>query len=149
MFDAGDVAAGIATCFEETGVDMLMGIGGGPEGVITAAAIKCMGGDMQAQIYPLSEQEVNRCYELGFTDEELEKVLTIDDLAKGDNLFFAATGITEGDLLSGVKHIGSNRAKTQSVVMRAKTGTIRFVDAIHSLDKNEILVDLMKKYNIE
>ena len=99
--------------------------------------------------YPLSEQEVNRCYELGFTDEELEKVLTIDDLAKGDNLFFAATGITEGDLLSGVKHIGSNRAKTQSVVMRAKTGTIRFVDAIHSLDKNEILVDLMKKYNIE
>ena len=149
MFDAGDIAAGIATCFEETGVDMLMGIGGGPEGVITAAAIKCMGGDMQAQIYPLSEQEVHRCYELGFTDEELEKVLTIDDLAKGDNLFFAATGITEGDLLSGVKHIGSNRAKTQSVVMRAKTGTIRFVDAIHSLDKNEILVDLMKKYNIE
>ena len=149
MFDAGEVAAGIAACVEETGVDMLMGIGGGPEGVITAAAIKCMGGDMQAQIYPLSEQEVNRCYELGFTDEELEKVLTIDDLAKGDNLFFAATGITEGDLLSGVKHIGRNRAKTQSVVMRAKTGTIRFVDAIHSLDKNEILVDLMKKYNIE
>ena len=81
--------------------------------------------------------------------QKIEKVLTIDDLAKGDNLFFAATGITEGDLLSGVKHIGSNRAKTQSVVMRAKTGTIRFVDAIHSLDKNEILVDLMKKYNIE
>ena len=145
MFGDGD----IATCFDDTGIDMMMGIGGGPEGVITAAAIKCMGGDMQAQIYPLSEQEVNRCYELGFTDEELEKVLTIDDLAKGDNLFFAATGITEGDLLSGVKHIGSNRAKTQSVVMRAKTGTIRFVDAIHSLDKNEILVDLMKKYNIE
>ena len=149
MFGDGDVATAIATCFDDTGIDMMMGIGGGPEGVITAAAIKCMGGDMQAQIYPLSEQEVNRCYELGFTDEELEKVLTIDDLAKGDNLFFAATGITEGDLLSGVKHIGSNRAKTQSVVMRAKTGTIRFVDAIHSLDKNEILVDLMKKYNIE
>ena len=149
MFGDGDVATAIATRFDDTGIDMMMGIGGGPEGVITAAAIKCMGGDMQAQIYPLSEQEVNRCYELGFTDEELEKVLTIDDLAKGDNLFFAATGITEGDLLSGVKHIGSNRAKTQSVVMRAKTGTIRFVDAIHSLDKNEILVDLMKKYNIE
>ena len=99
---------------------------------------------MQAQICPLSEQELKRCYELGFTDEELEKVLTIEDLAKGDNLFFAATGITEGDLLNGVKHIGSNKAKTQSVVMRAKTGTIRFVDAIHSLDKNDILVDLMK-----
>ena len=149
MFGDGDVATAIATCFEDTGIDMMMGIGGGPEGVITAAAIKCMGGDMKAQIYPLSEQELNRCYELGFTDEELEKVLDIEDLAKGDNLFFAATGITEGDLLSGVKHIGDNKAKTQSVVMRAKTGTIRFVDAIHSLDKNDILVELMKKYNIE
>ena len=75
MFGDGDVATAIATCFDDTGIDMMMGIGGGPEGVITAAAIKCMGGDMQAQIYPLSEQEVNRCYELGFTDEELEKVL--------------------------------------------------------------------------
>ena len=87
MFGDGDVAAGIATCFEETGIDMLMGIGGGPEGVITAAAIKCMGGDMQAQIYPLSEKERNRCNEMGFSDEDLEKILSIDDLAKGDNLF--------------------------------------------------------------
>ena len=128
---------------------MLMGIGGGPEGVITAAAIKCMGGDMQAQIYPLSEQERNRCNEMGFSDEDLEKILSIDDLAKGDNLFFAATGITDGDLLKGVTNIGNNKAKTQSVVMRAKTGTIRFVDAIHNLDKNDILVELMKKYNME
>ncbi len=149
MFGDGDVATAIATCFEETGIDMLMGIGGGPEGVITAVAIKSMGGDMQAQIYPMSEQERERCYEMGFSDEDIEKVLTIEDLAKGDNLFFAATGITEGDLLSGVKHMSNNRAKTQSVVMRAKTGTIRFVDAIHSLDKNNILVELMKKYNME
>lgn len=149
MFGDGDVAAGIATCFEETGIDMLMGIGGGPEGVITAAAIKCMGGDMQAQIYPLSEKERNRCNEMGFSDEDLEKILSIDDLAKGDNLFFAATGITNGDLLEGVTNIGNNKAKTQSVVMRAKTGTIRFVDAIHNLDKNDILVELMKKYNME
>jgi len=149
MFGDGDVAAGIATCFEETGIDMLMGIGGGPEGVITAAAIKCMGGDMQAQIYPLSEQERNRCNEMGFSDKDLEKILSIDDLAKGDNLFFAATGITDGDLLKGVTNIGNNKAKTQSVVMRAKTGTIRFVDAIHNLDKNDILVELMKKYNME
>lgn len=149
MFGDGDVAAGIATCFEETGIDMLMGIGGGPEGVITAAAIKCMGGDMQAQIYPLSEQERNRCNEMGFSEEDLEKILSIDDLAKGDNLFFAATGITDGDLLKGVTNIGNNKAKTQSVVMRAKTGTIRFVDAIHNLDKNDILVELMKKYNME
>ena len=149
VFSDGDVAAGIATCFDDTGIDMLMGIGGGPEGVITAAAVKCMGGDMQGQIYPLSEQEVNRCYEMGLSDEEINKVLSIDDLAKGDDLFFAATGITQGDLLKGVTHIGNNKAKTQSVVMRGKTGTIRFVDAIHNLDKNDILIDLMKKYNMD
>ncbi len=149
VFSDGDVAAGIATCFEETGIDMLMGIGGGPEGVITAAAVKCMGGDMQGQIYPLSEQETNRCYEMGFSDEDIKKILSIDDLANGDDLFFAATGITEGDLLRGVRHIAHNKATTQSVVMRSKTGTIRFIDAIHNLDKNDILVDLMKKYNMD
>ncbi len=149
MFSDGDVATGIATCFEETGIDMMMGIGGGPEGVILAAAIKCMGGDMQGQIYPLSDQERSRCYEMGLSDSDIDKVLLIDDLAKGDNLFFAATGITEGYLLEGVKNIDDNKAKTQSVVMRAKTGTIRFVDAIHSLDKNDILVELMKKYNMD
>ena len=149
VFSDGDVAAGIATCFDDTGIDMLMGIGGGPEGVITAAAVKCMGGDMQGQIYPLSEQEVNRCHEMGLSDEEINKVLSIDDLAKGDDLFFAATGITQGDLLKGVTHIGNSKAKTQSVVMRGKTGTIRFVDAIHNLDKNDILIDLMKKYNMD
>lgn len=149
MFGDGDVAAGIATCFEETGIDMLMGIGGGPEGVITAAAIKSMGGDMQAQIYPLSDQERDRCHEMGFSDEDIEKVLSIDDLAKGDDLFFAATGITEGDLLNGVIPASGNRAKTQSVVMRAKTGTIRFVDATHNLDKSEILIELMEKYNMQ
>nr|WP_317982884.1 class II fructose-bisphosphatase [Romboutsia faecis] len=149
VFSDGDVAAGIATCFEETGIDMLMGIGGGPEGVITAAAVKCMGGDMQGQIYPLSEQETKRCHEMGFSDEDIEKILFIDDLAKGDDLFFAATGITQGDLLKGVVSIGNNKATTQSVVMRGKTGTIRFVDAIHNLDKNDILVDLMKKYNMD
>ncbi|WP_394862789.1 class II fructose-bisphosphatase [Paraclostridium bifermentans] len=148
MFGDGDVAAGIATCFEDTGIDMLVGIGGGPEGVITAAAIKCMGGDMQAQIYPLSEQERIRCHEMGLTDEDISKVLSLEDLAQGDELFFAATGITDGDLLKGVVSLGNNRITTNSVVMRAKTGTIRFVDAIHSVDKNDILTDLMGKYSI-
>jgi fructose-1,6-bisphosphatase II len=148
MFGDGDVAAGIATCFEDTGIDMLMGIGGGPEGVITAAAIKCMGGDMQAQIYPLSNEERVRCHEMGLTDEDIEKVLSLEDLAKGDELFFAATGITDGDLLKGVVSLGNDRITTNSVVMRAKTGTIRFVDAIHSVDKNDILTDLMGKYSI-
>ncbi len=149
MFGDGDVAAAISTCFEDTGIDMMMGIGGGPEGVITAAAIKCMGGDMQAQIYPLSQEEIDRCHEMGYTDEQISKILSIEDLAKGEDLFFVATGITEGDLLSGVKNVGNNKAKTQSVVMRCKTGTIRFVDAIHNLDKNDILTELMEKYNME
>lgn len=148
MFGDGDVAAGIATCFEDTGIDMLMGIGGGPEGVITAAAIKCMGGDMQAQIYTLSEEERIRCHEMNLTDEDIDKVLSLEDLAKGDELFFAATGITDGDLLKGIVSLGNNRITTNSVVMRAKTGTIRFVDAIHSIEKNDILTDLMGKYSI-
>lgn len=148
MFGDGDVAAGIATCFDDTGIDMLMGIGGGPEGVITAAAIKCMGGDMQAQIYPLSDSERARCHEMGLTDTDIEKVLSLEDLAKGDELFFAATGITDGDLLKGVVSLGNDRLTTNSVVMRAKTGTIRFVDAIHAVDKNDILTDLMGKYSI-
>lgn len=148
MFGDGDVAAGIATCFDDTGIDMLMGIGGGPEGVITAAAIKCMGGDMQAQIYPLSDSERVRCHEMGLTDTDIEKVLSLEDLAKGDELFFAATGITDGDLLKGVVSLGNDRLTTNSVVMRAKTGTIRFVDAIHAVDKNYILTDLMGKYSI-
>ena len=134
MFEEGDVAAGIATCFEETGVDILMGIGGGPEGVITAAAIKCMGGDMQGEIYPMSNEERQRCHEMGLSDEDIKKKLTIEDLAKGDDLFFAATGITEGNLLKGVINIGDNKAKTESIVMRSKTGTIRFVNAILNLD---------------
>ena len=147
MFGDGDVAAGIATCFDDTGIDMLMGIGGGPEGVITAAAIKCMGGDMQAQIYPLSDSERVRCHEMGLTDADIDKVLSLEELAKGDELFFAATGITDGDLLKGVVSLGNDRLTTNSVVMRAKTGTIRFVDAIHSVDKNDILTDLMGKYS--
>ncbi|OPJ55283.1 class II fructose-bisphosphatase [Alkalithermobacter paradoxus] len=146
MFGDGDVAAGIATCFEDTGVDILLGIGGAPEGVITAAAIKCMGGDMQCRLNPMSEEEVKRCYQMGLTDDDINKTLYIDDLAKGEDIFFAATGITDGDLLKGLVHYDKNIAKTHSVVMRYKTGTIRFVDAIHRLDKSEILKNLMKKY---
>jgi Fructose-1,6-bisphosphatase/sedoheptulose 1,7-bisphosphatase and related proteins len=136
----------MATCFEETGIDIFMGIGGAPEGVITAAAVKCMGGDMQAKLNPLSEEEISRCHEMGFTDEKLSKVLYLDDLAKGEDVFFAATGITSGDLLKGVVYLKNDKAKTHSIVMRSKTGTIRFVEAIHRLDKNSIMVDLMDKY---
>ena len=146
LFSDGDVASAMATCFEETGIDIFMGIGGAPEGVITAAAVKCMGGDMQAKLNPLSEEEISRCHEMGFTDENLSKVLYLDDLAKGEDVFFAATGITSGDLLKGVVYLKNDKAKTHSIVMRSKTGTIRFVEAIHKLDKNSIMVDLMDKY---
>ena len=101
---------------------------------------------MQAKLNPLSEEEISRCHEMGFTDEKLSKLLYLDDLAKGEDVFFAATGITSGDLLKGVVYLKNDKAKTHSIVMRSKTGTIRFVEAIHKLDKNSIMVDLMDKY---
>ena len=89
---------------------------------------------------------MERCRELGWTEEKLGQVLTIDDLARGNDVFFAATGISDGDLLKGVVYYGDNLAKTHSVVMRSKTGTIRFVEARHRLDKNNILRELLKKH---
>ncbi|MBS4538362.1 class II fructose-bisphosphatase [Clostridium sp. D2Q-11] len=146
LFGEGDVAASLATCFDDTGVDMLMGIGGAPEGVITAAALKCLGGDMQGQLNVRSDEEMERCKDLGLTQDEIDRILMLDDLVKGDEAFFAATGISDGELLKGVVYKGNNQATTHSVVMRAKTGTIRFVEATHKLDKNDILVNLMKKH---
>lgn len=146
LFGEGDVAAAIATGFEDTGIDILMGIGGAPEGVIAAAALKCMGGELQGKLNPMSDEEVERCRELGWSKEDIKKVLTLEDLVKGDEVFFAATGISDGDLLKGVVYYGNNSAKTHSVVMRAKTGTIRFIEVRHKLDKNDILVSLMKKH---
>lgn len=133
LFKDGDVAAAIATCFDHSGVDMLVGIGGAPEGVIAAAALKCMGGEFQGRLHPLSEEEEERCKKMGLSD--VNKLLTMEDLAKGNEIVFAATGITNGELLKGVVYHENNMAKTNSVVMRAETGTIRFVDAIHKLDK--------------
>ncbi|AOY75560.1 class II fructose-bisphosphatase [Clostridium formicaceticum] len=146
LFTDGDVAAALATGFEETGVDIMMGIGGAPEGVIAAVALKCLGGDMQGILHPMSEEETQRCRELGLTEEDVKKVLTLEDLVSSDDCFFAATGITQGDLLKGVLYLGNNRAQTHSVVMRGTTGTIRFVEAIHRLDKNDTIVEMMKKH---
>lgn len=147
LFGEGDVAAAIATAFEDTGVDILMGIGGAPEGVIGAAALKCMGGDFQGRLMPRNKEEKLRCDKMGWTDEKLDKVLTMNDLAKGNDIFFAATGISDGDLLKGVIYYGDNWARTHSIVMRSKTGTIRFVEARHRLDKNNILKELLKKHS--
>lgn len=146
LFQDGDVASAIATAFPDSGVDILIGIGGAPEGVIAAAALKCLGGDFQGKLYPMSESEMTRCANLGWTEHRLAETLTIDDLAKGDDLFFAATGISNGELLKGVVYQGSNRATTHSVVMRSKTGTIRFIEANHKLDKNNILKELLNKH---
>ena len=133
----GDVSPAVNVCIEGTGVHMMIGMGGAPEGVIAAAAVKCLGGDMQGILRPENEQEIARAKTMGITD--IHKVLTIDDLVKGDDVFFAATAITQGDLLEGVRYFGDG-ARTHSIVMRYKTGTVRFVDAIHKFDRKSLAI---------
>lgn len=133
LFGDGDVAAAIATGFEHTGVDILLGIGGAPEGVISAVAMKCLGGDFQGRLVPYSEEERERCRKMGI--DNTDRVLYLDDLVRGNEAFFAATGVSDGELLKGVVYYGNNKAKTHSIIMRAETGTIRFIEAIHQLDK--------------
>ncbi|HHV27801.1 MAG TPA: class II fructose-bisphosphatase [Tissierellia bacterium] len=132
LFSDGDVAAAIATCFEHSGVDILMGVGGAPEGVIAAAALKCMEGEFQGKLCPMNDKERKRCKDMGV---DVDKVLTMEDLVRGNEILFAATGISDGELLKGVVYYENNMATTYSVVMRAETGTIRFVEALHKLDK--------------
>lgn len=132
IFPDGDVAMAIATATEDSEVDILTGIGGAPEGVIAAAALKCLGGDFQGILKPRNDDEIQRAKEMGIA--KIDKVLTIDDLAKGDDVFFAATGITGGSLLNPVR-LKNNVAHTHSLVMRGKTGTIRYITAVHRLDK--------------
>lgn len=133
LFNEGDVAAAIATCFEDSGVDMMVGIGGAPEGVIGAAALKCLGGEFQGKLTPMNKEEEVRCAGMGIDD--WTKVLYMEDLAKGNDVLFAATGVSDGELLKGVLYYGNNTAKTHSMVTRSKTGTVRFIDTIHRLDK--------------
>lgn len=127
----GDVSAAIATCIPGSGVDVMMGIGGAPEGVIAAAALRCVGGDFQGQLKFRNEKEKSRATNMGVSD--LEKVYKIDELAKG-NVMFCATGVTQGPLLKGVQFFRDG-AKTHSVVMRSESGTIRFIEAEHHFDR--------------
>jgi fructose-1,6-bisphosphatase II len=127
----GDVSAAIATCKPESGVDVLMGTGGAPEGVIAAAALRCMGGDFQGSLSFRNDQERERARRMGVTDQE--RLYQIDDLARG-NVMFCATGITQGTLLGGVRFIRGG-AKTYSVVMRSETGTVRFIETDHHFDR--------------
>ncbi|MFC5993909.1 class II fructose-bisphosphatase [Pseudonocardia hispaniensis] len=127
----GDVAGAISAARPNTGVDMLLGIGGTPEGIIAAAALKCMGGAIQGRLWPKDEAERAKAIAAG---HDLDRVLTTGDLVAGDNVFFCATGITDGDLLRGV-HYRAGGCTTQSIVMRSKSGTVRMIDAYHRLTK--------------
>lgn len=123
--------ASIMAAREGTGVDLLMGIGGTPEGIISACAIKCLGGVIQGKLWPKDEAERQRALDAG---HDLDRVLSTDDLVSGDNVFFVATGITDGELMRGVRY-RAETATTESIVMRSKSGTIRKIDSTHRLSK--------------
>jgi len=127
----GDIFGALATAWPDAGVDVLFGVGGTPEGVTAAAGLKCMGGEIQGLLAPRDGAERAEAERLGY---RFDTVLTTDDLVKGDNCFFAATGVTDGDLLRGVRY-DRRGARTQSLVMRSKSGTVRLIDAYHRIDK--------------
>lgn len=137
LINDGDVAGAMNTAFDETGVDILFGIGGAPEGVLAAVALKCLGGEIQGRLIPQNDEQIERCKRMGI--EDVNKVIHMDDFCSGDDAIFAATGVTDGELLKGVQFKGS-RATTESIVMRAKSGTIRFVSGEHSLKKKPNLI---------
>lgn len=127
----GDVSAGIATCWPDSGIDLLMGIGGAPEGVITAAANKCLGGDFQGRLKFRNDDERARAMRMGLKD--IDRIFTMEELARG-SVMFCATGVTDGPLLKGVRPLSENRAATHSIVMRSATGTVRRVEAEHNFN---------------
>jgi fructose-1,6-bisphosphatase II len=129
----GDVAPAIAAARPGTGVDMLMGIGGTPEGVVAAAALKCLGGGIQSRLYPRNDEERRALIDGGY---DLSAVLSTDELCTGNDVFFAATGITDGSLLRGVSY-HHNGATTYSMVMRSRSGTVRYIEAHHEWEKLE------------
>jgi fructose-1,6-bisphosphatase II len=131
FIDDGDVAGALMTCLPDTGIDVLYGIGGTPEGVLAACALRAMGGEIQGKLYARNDEEFNKGKEMGY---DFDSLLTMDDLVSSEDVFFAATGITDGELLDGVKYT-SGGAITHSLVVRGATGTVRQVIATHSFDK--------------
>jgi fructose-1,6-bisphosphatase II len=127
----GDVAAALMTAWPDSGVDVLIGVGGTPEGVIAACALRAMGGEIQGKLYARDEDELHRGRDAGY---DFDKILTMDDLVSSEDVFFAATGITDGELLKGVRYFGDG-ASTDSLVVRGLTGTVRQISATHRLDK--------------
>ena len=132
LISDGDVHPAMECCIEGSGVHMVVGTGGAPEGVLAAAALKCVGGDMQARLKPETEEEIRRCHEMGITD--VNQVLTLDDLVRTDDVIFAATAITRGNLLNAIQYFPGG-ARTHTIVMRSKTGTVRFLDTVHMDEK--------------
>ena len=132
LISDGDVNPAMECCIEGSGVHMVVGTGGAPEGVLAAAALKCAGGDMQARLKPETEEEIRRCHEMGITD--VNQVLTLDDLVRTDDVIFAATAITRGNLLNAIQYFPGG-ARTHTIVMRSKTGTVRFLDTVHMDEK--------------
>ncbi|MGX4690085.1 class II fructose-bisphosphatase [Streptomyces sp. JNUCC 63] len=131
LISDGDVAGSILALRDGTGIDLLLGIGGTPEGIISACAVKCLGGTLQGKLWPKDDEERQRAIDAG---HDLDRVLTTDDLVSGENVFFVATGITDGELLRGVRY-RSETATTDSIVMRSKSGTVRRIDSEHRLSK--------------
>jgi fructose-1,6-bisphosphatase II len=131
LMSDGDVAGAIAPAFPESGADLYVGSGGAPEGVLAAAALRCLGGEFQGRLMPADQREWERCLQMGLSDPR--RILTMDDLVGTDDVIFAATGVTNGEFLAGVRYLQGERAETHSIVMRAKTQTIRFVKSIHYL----------------
>jgi len=124
----GDVSAALLAVMDGTGVDLLWGIGGTPEGVISAAAIKCLGGQMLGRLWPRDDEERQAALDAGY---DLDRVLEVDDLVGGNDAFFAASGVTDGDLLQGVRYHGASHATTESLVMRSRSGTVRRISGRH------------------
>lgn len=133
----GDVAGAIAPCFPETGIDLYIGSGGAPEGVLAAAAIKCLGGELQGRLMIGDDAQYERCVEMGLDDPR--RILGMNDMVGDGDVIFAATGVTPGEFLGGVRYLEGGRAETHSMVMRGKTQTIRFIRSLHMLKNKPLL----------
>jgi fructose-1,6-bisphosphatase II len=140
LISAGDVAGAMAPALTESGIDLYVGSGGAPEGVLAAAALRCLDGELQGRLMPSNEEELERCRKMGIGDPL--KLLSMEDMVGNQDVFFAATGITPGEFMGGVQYISNHRAETHSIVMRAKTKTVRFIRTIHYLPNKPLLGNL-------
>jgi len=143
----GDVAGAIAPAMPESGIDLFVGSGGAPEGVLAAAALRCLDGELQGRLMPGNAVEYQRCIDMGL--ENPYKVLTMDDMVGKDDVIFAATGVTSGSFLKGVRYLSGDKAETHSLVMRARTKTIRYIQTIHHLPNKPLLKGELKAFQDE